>query len=310
MFTNKIIKRLVVFSLALLFSGCAMKPGPGVYTYSESKYISDPKSSRALNIAKAAGLMRLKDEVISVEEATERGIIGPTDINDGTYHPAFILGSTGVVVWNNFLGVASFPLAAANIITLLAARKSSSASNSFFGWTSEAKKDEILKDVSTQIIGDLGVLLSEKNDDVKVFTGDTYSVSLNGYSILNDKCEAGDKVYKTCTYGAGYYNKGAREEYSSHFDGVIESVNPDFVTSERGIFFRGGLIDSVSSNNLLHNTFEMWSKVSESLPKQTYLYLAPGKYLLVNADGLLIRGRAPLIIDHGKVEMFITVEDQ
>jgi hypothetical protein len=291
-------------------SGCSITPGPGVITFNETPYISDPKSSEALNIARAGGLAHVKDKVITQEEAKSRGLIGPSNMSDGTFHPAFILGHTGVTVWQNALGIANAPLAALNILSL-ARRENSSSMNSYLGWAKpldNEEKSHFFESISTSILADVKTYVDKQEVNYVNYFRDKYSLTFEGYSILNDTCKTDEDVFFTCTYGTSYYNRGYREESSSHFLGIIDSVNPDFIPYDKGTFFRGGIVDTVSKRDPQHDTLEMWTEVSINLPEHTYIYLAPGKYLLKHHTGILIRGGVPLILDHGEVKMFVTVE--
>ena len=251
---------------------CIGSMGCSPVTYRAYYYESDSEKSEALNIAHGAGLFRLDDIVLTQEQALDSGLSGPESGKNANIGSAKMLGiNTGIQASYGMLSAANLAMSGFMVTAMLLKAEDHENRSWVFGWSDgviEADKIAYLRNLTE--ITHLGIEsgLLNKKLNVKEVTHDTGSYMSKGFYIVNDKCEASDKIWELCWLGNGSYELGAIHVNNGGFYGIIKSDIPDFKNFKEGYFWRYNLADTFANHGLAISTLDVWMEVSKRLPKE------------------------------------------
>jgi hypothetical protein len=300
-------------SVLLITILCLGSVGCSPVTYRAYYYESDPEKSEALNIAHGAGLFKLDDIVLTQEEAMDRGLVGPELVQNRNVGSAGILGvTTGFQASYGVLSASDLAMGGFMIAAMLLKAEDQENRNWVFGWSDgliEANKIDYLKgltDITHKGIADS--LIAKGLVAKEVIHHGSSNKTTKGYYLVNDTCNESEKVWELCWLAHEFYGLGAMDVNNRSFVGIIKSDIPDFKGFKDGYFWRYALADTFAKRGLAISTLDIWMEVSKRLPKEAYVYLAPGKYSVDSGYGNITYGQVPLILNQGKEMLFLKIE--
>ena len=269
---------LITLILVGMLGACASTP-PATF---------NPNDSKALNIARAAGIdTKLKD--VEVPKDTVNNITDSAGFG-------FAMAASG---YNSPIpGFSPNQMAAMNFTAWLLAPEADSARNSMFAWIPEAEvKDkpidylaDLLLDAASKAAKDMGY--TPKQTIAKAGTDKSgigvYLMNGDG-SICKNK---GDN--SNCWIGFALRNPEKKSTSPSFLGSVGKNwfFNPSKNVYSRFVFLK---------NNEGLNELELLLNTSKHLPKWVYFYAAPNKIKFNSNES----SKVPLIINQGKAHYFV-----
>lgn len=148
--------------------------------------------------------------------------------------------------------------------------------------------------------------------DVSSFAEDELSVNWSVVRFSGGSCNQSADAFKfNCGIRVAERYGKAKLKSDSILEGRLKDVDlPDFVGG-KGNIERGGFSqilhekDNPSNVYVKFNSLELYTNMTKSLGEAFFLYLAPNTYFQPNAEGELVLGKAPIVINNGVIHPFV-----
>jgi len=281
-----------------------------------TEYKSDNTLSFANNVMHASGLRGVRDSKLKGGKGKVRtGGISVTEL---------ALGST-VDILSNPLKLGNSTMLGLNALFWLNSKESTESMNLIMAWAPQANNNELdaLRGLESKVVNQIDEYfkINPVNFNRIPFPVDDTGVkdiNFSGYSLIGDNCkplkDADSLIDLKCAFGLIVSSKSEYKNSAKRFFGTVKAKAPDFVEHKEAVFIRAVLFGRTM--NFFFNPIEnsiaslnVWQYVSENLPDYAYIYLAPRKYTYLDPSIGVVLGKAPLVISKGKINMFITYDD-
>lgn len=272
------LRYLSVFGLAGILGACASAPPTSF----------NPQNSKALNIARAAGIdARLKD--VEVPRDTVNNIT-----NSAGFGFAMALSGYNTPI----SGFSPNQMAAMNFTSWLLAPEANSARNSMFAWVPATEVNgnpidhlaDLLLEAASKAVKDLGYTPKQT-----IARGGTDKSGVGVYLMDGDGSKCQDKGnFSTCWIGFALRDPDKKSDAPSFVgtSGDNWFFDPSANVYSRFVFFK---------DNQGLNELELLVTTSKYLPEWVYFYAAPNKIKFNSEESLKI----PVTINQGKVLYFV-----
>jgi hypothetical protein len=312
---NSTTKTLFLMGL-LALSGCASNSKPLDITELKP-YKSNPEYSFAKNVAVASGLdsKKIKDVKLSKEQYLSLNNVS-SNVAIGGASMVSIGMDVSLAAFSDSLGLGFGPSAILNILSTFNTPLAMERYSFYFGWIDGSTGTTPMEDsanISNRINESIKTYLDNLNLKHRDSLKGTKEYSFEGYTVMNGKeCDSDQDALGDCFIGTSRSINQPIKPHTGDFIGGIEAYSPDFLNAQKSNYIRGALIDFIIRQNIKiedHSSIHLWEAVSKDLPKEIYLYLGPRQYTHKNANGDMIYGKAPLILNNGNVHFF-AVQDE
>lgn len=275
----KYVRFLLAFGFIGILGACASTP-PASF---------NPQESKALNIARAAGIdMKLKDVKVPKDTVT--------NITDSAGF-GFAMAASGYKA--PIPGFSPNQMAVMNFTAWLLAPEADSARNSMFAWVPSDKATDkpvdhladLLLEAASKAAQDMGYTSKQT-----IAKGGTDKSGVGVYLMDGDGTACKNKgEFSTCWIGFALRNPDKKSDAPSFVGTSGENwfFDPSANVYSQFVFLK--------ENHGL-NELELLVNVSNHLPKWVYFYAAPNKVRFNSEENLKI----PVIINQGKVLYFVT----
>lgn len=267
--------------VTLMFTGCAMKPNP---------YHDDPKNSYALNIMRARGAKDIKDskpDSVGNQGPSVLGMAAAGWAGAGSSSPAS-------------LGLGSLAGAGLNVLAFAIPEKTLESSGLCFGWVK--KGGESKEAIIPRIKGQLAHAFSKAVEQTPLPAGYSYQMDssrLAGVKITGPEC--GENVY--CGYDMNV------------IDNLIDDFTPETLGGGEGWRFTIVMKpasyrpeSSFAASKALFNDLQFFQKLSERLPPEVFIYLAPSygswQVSMQTEQGMRFL-KMPVLLNKGELHQFV-----
>lgn len=300
-----LLTALVVASLI----GCAAP------TYRKATFYYDQEHSKAYNIARIAGFRNVKDVSLSPEEyASISQELAAQDVITNSSELGIYTASMGY--YSHLFSAMDLTFMGIGLVANLFKADKAETNNHIFGWTSlDAGADPKIflreiaiqsNDIAKQVISDsfpFSPVLEKGPDELPSARAEGYLLTLT--ADHDPKC-TNESPFRTCSFNT-WHTLAPFDVYGEQFSGIIQAPLPSFIEDQSGqsYIFRIQLIDSIIKQGVPFNSFEIYQRLSTQLPHGSYIFLAPKRYIYKNEGGDYRAGLAPMILDQGKVLLFV-----
>lgn len=302
-----------MFKLVFAFTALALLSACTNQSFREATFVPSEDNSRALNLAKAAGLKRMEDVEVDVSQINQAL---PPENPSGLSDPSntYMVSQTALAMHTS-TAFTSLDLTMLALSLFIGGEQRAESRAIAFGWAAPEHPGVApsLSSITANAFDGLTSYFSKEMPSLEFALGTLYSA--NGKNIrtyiavmpedVNGCGPVNSEPKDMCSIAAWHPVSGARDIYGDFFEGIVLSKETTITPPGKPYLWRSFLNNNFVYKGVKADTLSIYSALSKSLPEDAYIFLGSKSYTYTGENGKIYDGMAPLILDHGKPLFFI-----